>query len=79
MSTQVHVIVPASVEAPRGAVWFGQAFDALRSLGKAVRASAETRRRSRDAVAVREYALQIEKTDPGMAADLRAAVDRHLG
>ena len=23
MSTQVHVIVPATVEAPRGAVWFG--------------------------------------------------------
>jgi len=79
MSTQVHVIVPAAVDAPRGAVWFGQAFDTLRSFGKAVRASAESRRRARDAATVRDYALQIEKTDPGMAADLRAAVDRHLG
>ncbi len=79
MSSQVHVIVPPAIAAPRGAVWFGQAFDALRSLRTAVRASAEARRRSRDAVAVRAYALQIEKTDPGMAADLRAAVDRHIG
>lgn len=79
MSSQVNVIVPAAIDAPRGALWFGQAFDALRALGTAVRASADARRRSRDAVAVRDYARLIEKTDPGMAADLRAAVDRHLG
>ncbi len=79
MSTQVNVIVPANIEAPRGAVWFGQAVDAARSFAAAVRASAKARRQTRDAVAVRQYAVYLEKTDPGMAADLRAAVDRQLG
>ncbi len=79
MSTRAHVIVPSNVEAPRGAVWFGQALDAVRAFGTAARASAQARRRARDAASVREYAMYLEKTDPGMAADLRAAVDRHLG
>ena len=51
----------------------------MRAFGTAARASAAARRRARDAMIVRDYAMQIEHVDPGMAAALRAAVDRHVG
>ena len=78
MNTRAHAI-STGIEAPRGGAWIAQVGDAFQSLRAAMRASAAARRRVRDAVAVREYARQIESVDPGLAADLRAAVDRQFG
>ncbi len=78
MNTRVNVL-SSGIATPRGSSWIAQVADAVRSFGTAARASAAARRRVRDAMIVRDYALQIEHVDPGMAADLRAAVDRHIG
>lgn len=79
MNTKVSVISPSHTAAPRGANWVGLAFDALRAGIKALRATQLMQRRRIDAAWLRNYANQIQASDPGMAADLRAAADRHTG
>lgn len=76
MSTSISIIVPTPVSAPRGARWFGQAVAAVQAFRRAASASRELRQRQKDALAVRELAAQLERSMPGMAADLRAAADR---
>lgn len=50
----------------------------LRHLAGAAPAAAQPRRdRIREAAGVREWALQWQRSDPGFAADLFAAADRH--
>ncbi len=72
--------IPAAVRAPRGAEWAAQAAAvAWRLLSQ----RSVSRRRvgppsaTRAAAAVRAMARQHVATDPGFAADLMAAADRH--
>ena len=76
MSTSINVIIPTTVRAPRGAQWVGQAVEAFRAYRLAARATREQRALRKDAQAVRELAAALERSMPGMAADLRAAADR---
>lgn len=76
MSTQVNVLVPAQVRTPRGAQWLGQAVAVFQAYRRALQATRAQRQIAKDAVAVRTLAAQLERSMPGMAADLRAAADR---
>lgn len=69
---------PGRLTFPRGSIWFGNAaawlVNRLQRLD-----SWELKRRSdepRTAAEVLAWASRIEKSDPGFAADLRAAVQR---
>jgi hypothetical protein len=76
--TTVHL---APVAMPRGAAWAAEAVLRLvRSLTE-LRARWATRPVDRfgDAEALRLYALRFRESDPGLAADLLAAADRHRG
>lgn len=81
--TTITVFRPQAVGVPRAAQWAAQAF--MRLLGALERAADERTRRHRalaqlaDAARVRAYAVQVAAVDPGFAADLLAAADRHVG
>jgi hypothetical protein len=79
MSTQVTIQAPVQIATPRGALWVGRLVSATQALLVAVRAERLARRRAREAAEVRAYARELERTMPGMAADLYAAADRHAG
>lgn len=79
MSTHVEVRLPTAVRTPRGARWVGQLIDVIQAFSRAWSETQKIRVRERNAAWVRDYANRIAATDPGMAADLRAAVDRELG
>jgi hypothetical protein len=79
MSTQVTIHAPLQVATPRGAQWVGRLTSTVQALLVALRAYRKARQRARDAALVRAYARELETTMPGMAADLYAAADRHLG
>jgi len=80
----ITVQSPRPVAVPRGASWAAWCFrqaslgiDRLvhsRSTRVATRGRAE---RIADANRVRQHASSISRTDPGFAADLYAAADRH--
>jgi hypothetical protein len=76
MSTSISIQVTAPVRAPRGAQWLGQLVSAVQAYRVAARATREQRQRVKDAIAVRALAADLERSMPGMAADLRAAADR---
>lgn len=81
MSTAT-VHVPSLPVAPRGAQLVGLVYDlASRVLMRLHRYQDGRRawRRALDAENVRRIAASYEASDPGMAADLRAAADRHTG
>lgn len=78
MSTYLNVQAPAQPAFPRGALFIGRLFDTLQAYRKAHQAQRELHQRARDAVRVRALAAALEKSDPGMASDLRCAVDRHF-
>jgi hypothetical protein len=79
VSTQLTVVVPPRTLTPRGAVWVGQFIDTFKAYRAAARATSLAKETARDAAAVRRYADSLRLTNPGMAADLYAAVDRQLG
>lgn len=64
---------------PRGAVWVGELIDTFNAYRAAASATSEARNRARNAADVRRYADRLRASDPGMAADLHAAVDRYIG
>lgn len=74
--TTVHL---APLATPRGAVWAAEAavglwrwFGQLRARWAAPRVS-----RLGEAEALRAFAMRFRDSDPGFAADLMAAADRH--
>jgi hypothetical protein len=76
--------MPAAVRAPRGAEWAARVAAAawrLLSQRRAARDQSSEPQSARDvaraAAAVRVMARQYAATDPGFAADLLAAADRH--
>lgn len=73
MSTIQNVLIPVPTRAPRGARWFGQLLSALLPARKVDAATA----RQREAEEVRQMARELRGSDPGFAADLLAAADRH--
>jgi len=67
--------------APRGARLVGLVFDVLSRHFEGQREREAARglmRRAAEADSVRNHAYRIQATDPGMAADLFAAADRHV-
>jgi hypothetical protein len=74
--TTVHL---APITTPRGAVWAAEAVFGLRRWFRQLRARRAARRADRlgEAEALRVYAMQFRDADPGFAADLLAAADRH--
>lgn len=78
MSRSISVLSVPSPEIPRGAVLAATLYRALaRAFGS--RPLTADEQRVREVVAVRELADRMRATDPGFAADLDAAADRHLG
>lgn len=76
----VSLARPAPVAVPRGALWVGWLADlavALRARRRAAAAQSDTLERARDAAALRRWASRFQDTEPSLAADLRAAADRH--
>jgi len=69
-----HVLVPGRIQAPRGAQLVGLVYDLIARLAERRR----VRQAAADAEAVRMHARRIQASDPGMAADLMAAADRHV-
>lgn len=76
MSTMQNVFVPVATPMPRGARWFGQL---LSMLLPARRPATVASTREQEAAEVRELARSVQHSDPGFAADLYAAADRHEG
>lgn len=73
-TTVDHVLVPRRIQAPRGAQLVGLIYDLIARLVERRR----VRQAAADAEAVRNHARRIQASDPGMAADLLAAADRHI-
>jgi len=77
-TTTMDLQVPQQRTAPRLAAPFAAAFAALlNALKPAERVNVEENQAAREAADVRAMARQYLKTDPGFAADLFAAADRH--
>lgn len=77
MSTLLDVQVPARVATPRVALFLERLIDACQSLARLYRARRDLHERARDAYRVRELARRLERSDPGVASDLRCAADRY--
>ncbi len=79
--TTILVHTPATVSAPRGAVWAGWLagllVDAVRRVSRQRRLRRAESARVAEAAALRTYAQDIAQGDPRFAADLHAAADRH--
>jgi hypothetical protein len=76
--TTTAVLRAGQVAAPRGARVAAGLFTRL--LGWAARpVTAQKPSRAAEAADVREMAYRVLRTDPGFAADLFAAADRHEG
>ena len=77
--TTVTTVRPAPITIPRGAVWAAQAAVALADAWQRFfsRRLLAPRSRAEEAESLRTYALSIRQADPGFAADLYAAADRH--
>ncbi|NKI96251.1 hypothetical protein [Rhizobacter sp. SG703] len=77
-TTTMDLQVPQQRTAPRLAAPFAAAFAALlNAVMPAQRVNVEENQAAREAADVRAMARQYLKTDPGFAADLFAAADRH--
>jgi hypothetical protein len=80
--TQIAIISPEKIAAPRGAAWAAEAASRLLAFvqawqaGRAQRCVADAR--AAEAAAVRRTADELCRIDPRAAADLYAAADRHL-
>ncbi len=79
--TTILVHTPATVSAPRGAIWAGwlanRLVDGLRALSLGHQQRRAESVRVAEASALRAYAHDIAQGDPRFAADLYAAADRH--
>ena len=77
--TTVTTVHPAPVGMPRGSVWAARAVVALVEAWHRFfsRRALAPRSRAQEAESLRAYALSIRQSDPGFAADLYAAADRH--
>jgi hypothetical protein len=77
--TTLTTMHTAPVATPRGAEWAAEAVLRLQRLFSQLRArwSARAAGRVGEAEALRQYAMQFRDSDPGFAADLFAAADRH--
>ncbi len=77
--TTLTTVHPAPIAVPRGSVWAAQAAVALRDALQQLfaRRAAAPGSRAAQAEALRQYALSVQQSDPGFAADLYAAADRH--
>jgi len=74
----VTIHVPAKVQAPRGAEWAAQAATALsRMIARWIAPRAPVSAPMVEAARVRALARAYLNSDPGFAADLFAAADRH--
>lgn len=74
----VTINVPANVSAPRGAAWAARAAAALsQALAKWTAARVQPEPTMGEAAHVRALARSYMSSDPGFAADLFAAADRH--
>lgn len=72
--TTLKIVGTPRVAEPRGARWAAALWQAAAEwLGAAPKALT----RAQEAAQVREMARQLQATDPGFAADLYAAADRH--
>ncbi|MCB1998040.1 MAG: hypothetical protein H6933_18470 [Burkholderiaceae bacterium] len=72
--TTLNVVGMPHAAEPRGARWAAALWHAVASfLGAAPKALS----RAQEAAEVREMARHLQATDPGFAADLYAAADRH--
>lgn len=78
-TTTITVQTPAPRSIPRGATLVGAIVDAVIAYRRYRAEAARQAKRAADAEAVRSFAARIQNSDPGMAADLRAAADRHIG
>lgn len=77
MST-ITVTGIARVSEPRGAVWAGRAASALwRFLARQPREFSAVETATREAAVLRAMARHHMASEPGFAADLLAAADRH--
>lgn len=80
--SQITLHVPAPVAMPRGADWAATAFATLMGHLARIWAAGRARRthlqRIDEAVALRRLAADVSRYDPGFAADLFAAADRHI-
>ena len=74
----VTINVPANVPAPRGAAWAAQSVAALSlAIAKWTAPRAQANVPMVEAAQVRALARSYLSSDPGFAADLFAAADRH--
>ena len=72
--TTLKIIGNPQVAEPRGARWAAALWQAVTDL---LGAAPKALTRAQEAAQVREMARQLQATDPGFAADLYAAADRH--
>jgi hypothetical protein len=80
--SHITLTTPAPIAVPRGAPLAGNLFAAvLNTVARLWRAQERARRQWRlagEAAALRRHAMEISATNPGFAADLFAAADRHF-
>jgi hypothetical protein len=76
MTTATYFVTPARAT-PRGAILVGKIHDFIMKMVIRHRAARAEATRELEAEYVRRYARDIEASDPGFAADLYAAADRH--
>jgi len=67
------------IEQPRGATLVGRIYDYFAGVAERHEAKSAEALRAYEAEQVRRYAREIENQDPGFAADLFAAANRHEG
>lgn len=79
MSHTITVLSIPKPAVPRGALLAAAVYRWIAERHQAWRAARAERRAADEAAAVRAMALHVQATDPGFAADLYAAADRHQG
>lgn len=72
--TTMKIVGLPHVAEPRGARWAAGLFQAV---ARVFGAAPQALTRAQEAAQVREMARQVQAADPGFAADLYAAADRH--
>ncbi|MEF7617145.1 hypothetical protein V4F39_24745 [Aquincola sp. MAHUQ-54] len=78
MSTSATVFVPRHQPAPRGAKLVALIFNTFANIAARRRAAKQAEVLAVEAEEVRRYARGVARQDPGFAADLFAAADRHI-
>lgn len=79
MSHTITVLSVPTPAIPRGALLAAAVYRWIAEHYQAWRAARAERTTADEAAAVRAMALHLQATDPGFAADLYAAADRHQG